>query len=339
MRQVWIPKKVGGPGVLQVREAPDPTPGPGQVSIDVAYSGVNFADIMARMGLYPDSPPRPCVVGYEVSGTIRAVGDGVTGFTPGQRVVCATRFGGYTDVLVSPANLVVALSEAVDLQAAAALPVNYLTAWIMLVHLGNVQPGERVLVHSAGGGVGLAALQICQQRGAEVFGTASASKHERLRAAGVAHCIDYRTQDFQAEVMRLTGGEGVDHVLDAQGGKSFSKSYDCLRDFGRLYCFGAASFAPGTTRNPVALIKGLLGMRKWSAFDLMDKNRGVFGVNVGHLWHRADALRAMLDQIVALTADGTFAPVVDAVFPLDQTAEAHAHIQARKNFGKVLLQA
>ncbi|MCA9545416.1 MAG: alcohol dehydrogenase catalytic domain-containing protein, partial [Myxococcales bacterium] len=158
MRQVWIPKKVGGPGVLQVREAPDPTPGPGQVSIDVAYSGVNFADIMARMGLYPDSPPRPCVVGYEVSGTIRAVGDGVTGFTPGQRVVCATRFGGYTDVLVSPANLVVALSEAVDLQAAAALPVNYLTAWIMLVHLGNVQPGERVLVHSAGGGVGLAAL-------------------------------------------------------------------------------------------------------------------------------------------------------------------------------------
>ncbi len=338
MQQIWIPK-AGGPEVLECREAADPTPGPGQVRIAVAFSGINFADIMARMGLYPDAPPRPCVVGYEVSGTVAALGEGVEGLAVGQRVVCATKFGGYTDQLIVGADGVVPLPEGVSLEAAAALPVNYLTAWIMLVKLGNVQPGERVLVHSAGGGVGLAALQICQQRGAVVYGTASVGKHERLRAAGVAECIDYRTQDFEAEIARLTGGQGVDIVLDAQGGKSFQKSYRSLTDFGRLYVFGAASFAPGTTRNPLALVKGLLGMKRWSAFGLMDTNRGVHGVNVGHLWHRAAELRAMLTEVVSLTDEGVFAPVVDAVFPLEQAAEAHAYIQARKNFGKVLLSA
>lgn len=337
MRQIWIPK-IGDPSVLELREAPDPTPGPGEVRVRVEATGINFADIMARMGLYPDAPPLPCVVGYEASGVIDALGAGVEGLSVGQRVVAMTRFGGYADVICVPAIQAAPLADSVGFHAAAAIPVNYLTAWIMLVRLGNVQPGERVLVHAAAGGVGQAAVQICKWRGAEVIGTASGPKHDRLRAAGVAHCIDYRTEDFEAEVKRITDGKGVGIVLDAVGGKSFKKSYRCLGDLGRLYAFGASSFAPGQKRSVLAAVKGLLGMRGFPGpMALMDTNRGVHGVNLGHMWHVADQLRVMLDQILALVEDGTFAPVISETFPLEQAADAHAYIQARKNFGKVLL--
>lgn len=336
MRQIWIPK-AGGPDVLEVREAADPTPSEGEVRVRVAASGVNFADIMARMGLYPDAPPLPCVVGYEVAGTVDAVGPGVTDVKAGDRVLCITRFGGYTDTLLAPAAQVAQLPDGLGFEAAAAIPVNYLTAWLMLVRLGNVQRGERVLVHAAAGGVGQAAVQICNWKGASVIGTASPGKHARLREAGVAHCIDYTTQDFEAEVMRLTDGEGVGVALDAVGGASFGKSYRCLGSLGRLYCFGVSSFAPGKSRSLLAALKGLLSTRRYGPIGMMNENRGVHGVNLGHLWHIAPELRAMLGEIVDLVGDGTFAPVVDATFSFEKAADAHRYIQDRKNFGKVIL--
>ena len=190
MRQIWIPR-TGAPEVLELRQASDPEPGPGQIRVRVAAAGVNFADILARMGLYPDAPPLPAVVGYEVAGTVDAVGAGVGDVAPGSRVAALVHFGGYSDTMLVPAAQAIPLPADLSFEKAAAIPVNYVTAWIMLVHLANVQAGQRVLVHAAAGGVGQAALQICRWRGAEVIGTASASKHERLRAAGVAHAIDY----------------------------------------------------------------------------------------------------------------------------------------------------
>jgi NADPH:quinone reductase-like Zn-dependent oxidoreductase len=337
MRQVWITRR-GGPEVLQVREAPDPVPAEGEVRIRVAASGVNFADALARMGLYPDAPPLPAVVGYEVAGTVDAVGAGVTEFREGDRVGALTRFGGYADVIAVPRGQVFPLPDALSFQKAAAIPVNYLTAWIMLVHLGNVRAGDRVLVHAAAGGVGQAALQICRWRGAEVVGTASASKHARLRELGVAHCIDYRTQDFEAEVRRIYGKDGVDIALDAVGGESFGKSFRCLGALGRLYVFGVSSFAPGKRRSVVAAVRGLAKMPRFGPIPLMNDNRGVQGVNLGHLWHRTELLRQMLGEIVDLVRDGTFAPIVDRAFPFDRAGEAHAFLQDRQNFGKVLLE-
>jgi NADPH:quinone reductase-like Zn-dependent oxidoreductase len=332
MRQIWIPK-IGGPDVLEVREAADPEPQPGEVRIRVAASGINFADCLARMGLYPDAPKLPAVVGYEVAGEIDRVGAAVEGVSEGMRVVAATRFGGYSDTVLVPAANVLPVPADLSFEGAAALPVNYLTAWIMLIWIGNVHPGERVLIHAAAGGVGQAALQICRWRGATVFGTASASKHARLKDNGVAHCIDYNTQDFEAEIKRITDGEGVDVVLDAVGGRSFAKSYRCLGPLGRLFVFGVSSFAPRSTRSLPAVLKGFLRM----PISLMDDNRGVFGVNVGHLWDRVELLTRMLSDIVRLTGDGVLSPVVDRVFPFDRAGEAHAYIQGRKNFGKVLL--
>lgn len=336
MKQIWIPR-IGGPEVLELREALDPEPGPGKVRIRVKASGVNFADVMARMGLYPDAPPLPTVVGYEVSGVVDKLGPGVTSPPVGTRVVTLTRFGGYSDTVLAPAELAIAIPDSLSFEKAAAIPVTYLTAWIMLVHLGNVRKGEKVLVHGAAGGVGQAALQICRWRGAEVIGTASGAKHARLREQGVAHCIDYTKEDFEAEVKKITNGRGVDIALDPVGGKSFAKSYRSLASLGRLYVFGASSFATGTKRSLVSALRGLWNMPTWKPIQLMDENRGVQGVNMGHLWDRGAELKAMLGEIAELVRQGTLDPVVDKTFPFAKAAEAHAHIQARGNFGKVLL--
>jgi NADPH:quinone reductase-like Zn-dependent oxidoreductase len=341
MRQIWI-TRAGAPEVLEVREAPDPEPQPGEVRVRVAASGLNFADISARMGLYPDMPPIPCVVGYEVSGVIDAIGEAVEGpdaraLKVGDKVVALTRFGGHADVVCIPRAQAVRVPEGISMVTAGAVPVNYLTAWLMLIELGNVHAGHTVLVHAAAGGVGQAALQICKYRGASVIGTASAGKHERLREVGVDHCIDYRNQDFEAEVMRITEGRGVDIALDAVGGESFSKSYRCLRHTGRLFMFGASSFAPSTKRRLMPILKGVIKTPKFKPFDLLDNNRGVFGINLGHLWHEIDRLGIIFEQVMEKVGDQTLTPVVDREFSFDQVVEAHAYIQGRNNFGKVML--
>ncbi len=336
MRQIVIPK-IGGPEVLALRDAPDPEPGPGEVRIRVAASGVNFADCMARMGLYPDAPPLPAVMGYEVAGEVDRVGPDVTALGTGVRVVAATRFGGYSEFAVVPATQALPIPDRLSFEQAAALPVNYLTAWLMLVWIGNVHPGERVLVHAAAGGVGQAALQICRWRGATVIGTASASKHARLLERGASYCIDYTTQDFETEVMRITNGEGVDVALDAVGGRSFAKSYRCLGPLGRLFLFGVSSFAPGTRRSIPSALKGLASMPRFKPIALMNDNRGVFGINVGHLWDRGALLARMLGDILRLAGEGVFDPVVDRTFPFDRAGDAHAYLQSRQSFGKVLL--
>ncbi|MCU0302671.1 MAG: zinc-binding dehydrogenase [Thermoanaerobaculales bacterium] len=336
MRQVWIPR-TGGPEVLEVREAPDPTPGADQVRIRVAASGVNFADILARLGLYPDAPKPPLVVGYEVAGVVDRVGDRVSGLAEGDRVLALTRFGGYSDVVCAHHQLVAHIPDGLGFDGAASIPINWLTAWIMLVRLGGVRAGDRVLVHAAAGGVGQAAVQICRHRGAEVIGTASPVKHERLAALGVAHCIDYRAGDFVTEVSRITGGRGVDIALDAIGGDSFARSYRCLASLGRLFVYGVSSFAPSTRRNLVAALTGLWRTPTFKPIPLMNHNRGVLGVNLGHLWDRGDELRAMLHEIITLFADGVFQPVVDRSFAFDEAPAAHLYIQQRKNFGKVVL--
>jgi NADPH:quinone reductase-like Zn-dependent oxidoreductase len=335
MRQVWIPR-TGGPEVLEVRDAPEPEPGEKQVRVRVAAAGLNFADTLARIGLYPDAPRLPAVVGYEVAGTIDKLGPGANGAL-GTRVLAFTRFGGHSEAVVVPAHQAVPIPDELSFEKAAAIPVVYTTAWLMLVWLGNVRRGERVLVQAAAGGVGTAALQICRVKGAEVIGTASRSKHARLKELGIAHAIDYTTEDFEVEVMRITAGRGVDIVLDAVGGESLAKGYRCLAPLGRLFTFGGSGFAPKGSRNPLHMLKGLLATPSFKPFSLMNRNRGVFGVNLGHLWGEAGTLGTILGDIMALVREKQLDPIVDKVFRFDQAADAHRFIQERRNFGKVLL--
>ncbi|HWB76992.1 MAG TPA: zinc-binding dehydrogenase [Nannocystaceae bacterium] len=336
MRQIVIPK-VGGPEVLTLKELPDPTPATGEVRVRVQQSGVNFADVMARVGLYPDAPPLPCVVGYEVAGEIDAIGDGVREYAIGQKVIAMTRFGGYSDVVCVPLSQVVPMPSTLSFEQAAAVPVNYLTAWLMLIDLGALAEHHTVLVHAAAGGVGQAALQICRWKGARVVAVASAGKHERLRSQGVHACVDSRGGDIAGAVRAATDGRGADLILDANGGRSFKDGYELLAPMGRLFMFGISSFAPGRTRSLIAAARGVMSMPRFGAIRLMNDNRGVFGVNLGHLWQEVAALRRALAEIMAHCEAGRFVPTVDTSFAFDEAAKSHEHLQSRASFGKVLL--
>ncbi len=338
MRQVWI-TKAGPPEVLEVREAPDTLPGPHEVRIRVEASGVNFADVAGRLGIYPDLPPMPVVPGYEVSGRVDAVGSDVETDWIGRDVIALCRFGGYSDVVCVPEAQAFARPDGMDADQGAALPVNYVTAYQLMVVMGSLKPGETVLVHSAGGGVGIAAIQIAAKLGARVIGTASARKHDFLKSIGVGACIDYTTEDFEARVRDLTSGRGVELALDAVGGSSFAKSYRCLAPTGRLGMFGMSAASPGKTRNLLAVGRALF-RTPWLRFNppaLMSANKGVFGVNVGHLWDETARIREWTETLLEWATEGALSPLVDQRFPFDRAAEAHHYIQDRKNLGKVLL--
>ena len=338
MRQIWI-TRAGQPEVLAVKQAPDPQPKAGEVRIRVEASGVNFADILGRMGLYPDLPAIPCVPGYEVSGRVDAVGEGVDAGFVGRDVIAMTRFGGYADVVCVKANQLFPRPAGMSALEGAAIPVNYFTAWQLVVVMGGLKRGETVLVHSAGGGVGIAVTQIAKHIGARVIGTASAAKHEELRALGVDQLIDYRTEDFEARTREITRGRGVELILDAVGGESWKKDYRILARTGRLGVFGVSAAATGKQRSTFAMLS-LLARTPWFAFNplsLLNANKGVFGVNLGHMWGEIERIRGWAEELFALYQQGAIKPKIAASFRFDEAAKAHHFIQDRKNIGKVLL--
>jgi NADPH:quinone reductase-like Zn-dependent oxidoreductase len=330
MRAVVITKH-GGPGVLEVQEQADPTLGAGEVRIDVAAAGINFADVMARMGLYQDAPKTPCVVGYEVAGTILELGDGVEGLTAGQRVVAGTQFGGYASQVVVPAADVIPLPDGLSFEQGAAIPVNYGTAWAGLIGFGSLQPGERVLVHSAGGGVGIAATQIAKRTGAEVYGTASPGKHARCEELGVDHMVDYTQGGWERGLPQF------DVILDAVGGKSFRIGYDLLRPGGRLVAFGASAVVSGQRRNLVTALRTVIRMPRFSMIKQMGESKAVIGLNMLSLWKDRGTLAPWIDPLQELLDDGTVKPVVAGAFSFEDTGEAQTMITERRNVGKVVL--
>jgi NADPH:quinone reductase-like Zn-dependent oxidoreductase len=253
-------------------------------------------------------------------------------------VLAMTHFGGHADVVCVPAEQVLQIPDAMSFEEAAAIPVNYLTAYHMLFRVAGVRPGERVLVHMAAGGVGIAVLQLCSTVGdLEVFGTASAAKHEALRAEGCAHPIDYHATDYAAEVRRLTGGEGVDVVLDPLGGNDWRKGLKLLRPCGRLVAFGFANLASGQRRRPTRLAAQMLGIPLLTPLQLMNSNRTVSGVNIGHLWGQITLLREELQAVLALWDQGRIRPRIDASYRFAEAAAAHRRILQRQNIGKILL--
>ena len=338
MRQIWI-TKAGAPDVLVVKEAPDPQPRPGEMRIRVAASGVNFADILGRMGLYPDLPPIPVVPGYEVGGRVDAVGEGVDASWIDREVMAMTRFGGYSDVVCVLEDQVFVRRAGMSAFDAAAIPVNYFTAWQLLVVMGGLKRGETVLIHSAGGGGGVAATQIARHIGARVIGTASAAKHAELGGLGVDYLIDYRTEDFEARTREITNGRGVELILDAAGGDSLKKGYRVLAPTGRLGVFGISSAATHKTRSMFGMLS-TLASTPWLQFNplaLMNANKGVFGVNLGHMWGEVDRMRVWADQVLDLWEQGIVKPMIARTFRFDEAADAHNFIHDRKNVGKVLL--
>jgi synaptic vesicle membrane protein VAT-1 len=332
----------GGYDVLQVRDVPDPAVGPGEVRIAVRAAGINFADTMARVGLYPDAPKTPCVLGYEAAGEIESVGEGVSEHAVGDRVVAGTRFKGQAELVTVPADQALPLPERFSFEQGAAFPVNYGTAYAALIVMGSLRKGDRVLIHAAGGGVGISATQIARNEGAEIFGTASASKHDAIRAQGVTHAIDYRNQDFETEVMRLTDGEGVDLVIDAIGPSSFRKDYRLLRPGGRLVMYGLSENSKEGKRSLPLTLKSLAAMPTatmpwWKSLMAMNENKGVFGLNMLKWWDKEGSLDRMVAPLMEELDAGRLEPVVAEAFPFEQAGDAHRFIAERRNVGKVVL--
>lgn len=337
MRAVWI-ARAGGPEVLEVRESPDPSPGPGQVRVRVRAAGLNFAEVMARQGLYPDAPRLPCIMGYEVAGVVDALGEGVAEPAMGTRVLVLTRFGGHAEAVCVPARQAFPMPDSMTFEEGAALPVNYITAWHMLFRVAALRPGETVLVHMAAGGVGIAALQLCRTvPGVVTLGTASAGKHEAIRGEGCQHPIDYRRVDWEVEARRLTGGRGVDVVLDPLGGRDTKGAYRLLRPAGRLVMFGFSNVLSGPRKSWLRLAGQALGIPLFNPISLMNANKAVAGVNIGHLWGEVEMMMGEVRELVALYRDGKIRPRVDQVFPFERAADAHRRIEERQNVGKVLL--
>jgi NADPH:quinone reductase-like Zn-dependent oxidoreductase len=336
MRQI-VTTRNGGVEVLEVQQKPELVPAKDQVVINVKAAGLNFADILARQGLYPDGPAKPCVMGYEVAGLVASVGNGVDQSLVGKPVVAMTRFGGQAEMVTVDASQIFDKPDSLTFEQAAAVPVNYLTAYALLVVMGGLHAGESVLIHNAGGGVGLAALDIAKKIGANTYGTASPSKHQFLKERGLDHPIDYRNQDWFPVLMDLTGGRGVELVIDPIGGAHWKKSYKALRHTGRLGVFGVSTASANGLKGKFGMLKAAVQTPWFHPFGLLNKNRGVFGLNLGHMWHEpekvADWVRVLMDGI----KDGWVRPHVDRAFAFDQIRQAHAHMEGRKNIGKIVL--
>lgn len=315
----------GGPEVLRLLDLPEPTPGEGQVVVKVEAAGVNYADILSRRGLYPLAPPPPFVPGFEVAGTVAALGPKVSGLNVGGRVVGFTvgSAGGYADRALAPAPLLFRLPAGVSFEDAAAHFIAFNTAYHCLKTRGRVQPGETVLIQAAAGGVGTAAVQLAKLFGARAIACASSDdKLAKVKALGADVTINYATTDFVEAAKRETGGRGAHVVLESVGGEVFEKSLQALAPGGRLVVFGAASGVPGTVRVPV----------------LQRNNLTVATFSIkGTAAQDPAGLRAGALELLGLLGQGKLRPVIGRTYPLAEAAQAQPHIEGRGSYGKVLL--
>ena len=328
----------GSVEVLRVENRPVPSPAKGQVRIRVAAAGLNPSEVNARQGMYPDAPPPPMVVGYEVAGIIEALGEGVEGLAVGDRVWALCRFGGHAEVVCTAAGWARRMPDSLSFEAAAAIPVAYATAVILALDFGRIRNGDTVLLHMASGSVGLAVLQLCQQLpGVTVIGTASAGKHAALAKLGLHHAIDSTTEDFEVRVRELTNGRGVDLVLDPVGGKNWKKNYRLLAPLGRLMVYGFSGATGPGKRSLMRAAWQLAHTPIWLPLTLMEQNRAVMGLNMGRLFEETALISRGLDTLARLAEEGTIAPQVDSVYPFSRVAEAHLRLESRRNLGKVVL--
>jgi NADPH:quinone reductase-like Zn-dependent oxidoreductase len=337
MRAAVLPRH-GGPEVFEIQDRPEPSLAPGRVRIRVKAAGINFADLMARQGLYPDAPDLPAVLGYEVAGDVEEVGEGVESVAVGDRVWAACRFGGYSEIVSARERDVGVLPDDWSYEEGAALPVVYGTAYASLVSFGNLRSGERLLIQAAAGGVGIAATQIGKLLGAEIYGTASASKHDAIREQGVQHPIDYRDKDFADEVRRISGEKcPIDLIVDGVGAASWKAGYNLLRAGGRLVMIGASSFVSGEKRNIPKAAVNFAKVPRFNPIKMASESRSVIGLNMLRLWDARGTLDEFTEPLGQWLDQGLLRPVVSEAFPLERIADAHRYMGERKNVGKVVL--
>jgi NADPH:quinone reductase-like Zn-dependent oxidoreductase len=334
MKAVYLITKGAAARAFEVREIPVPVPQAGQILIKVEAFGLNFADVMARRGMYKEAPPLPCVLGYDVAGIVTAAGPSVTNVRVGDRVAAMTRFGGYAEFAVTDSRAAAIIPPDLDAGMATALATQYCTAYFSAAEMVNLHPGDKVLVQSGAGGVGTALIQFAKYRQCEIFATAgSEEKLQHLSASGVQHPINYTTHDFEKEIKKLTKGQGVDVIFDAVGGKSVKKGFRSLASGGRIICYGAADM---NNKSLPGKIKAALDFGIYHPVMFMTASKSMIGVNMLRIADdHPERLQHCLEAVVKLRTEGVFTLSRGKTFEVSEIAEAHDYLEKRKSMGKV----
>ena len=325
MRAVTIPTP-GGPEALVLAEVPDPTPGPGEVLIDVVAAGINRADVLQRMGFYPPPPGAPAYPGLEVSGRIAAIGDGVSPWHPGDQVCALLAGGGYAEKVVVPASALLPVPAGISLVNAAALPEVACTVWSNVFVIGALQPGQTLLVHGGSSGIGTMAIQLATAMGARVVVTAgTADKLAVCRDLGAEVGINYREEDFVERTLAVTDGRGADVILDNMGAKYLARNVSALAPDGRLVVIGLQ----GGTKAELDL--GLLLRKRGTVYATSLRSRTEA--------EKAAIVSGVTTYVWPLIESGRIQPVIHARYPLAEVAEAHRVLESSTHIGKLLLLA
>lgn len=338
MKAIYLVKYGQSFEAFETRECDVPEPGPEEVLIKVASFGLNFADVMARKGLYKAAPPIPSVLGYEVAGTIDRVGQKVTAFHPGENVLAFTRFGGYAEYAVTNQRAVALLPREITFEEATALSTQYCTAWYSAYDVANIREGEHVLIHAAAGGLGVALTQLAKRKGCIVYGTAgSDEKLKIMEEQGVDYPINYRKNDFAESVMNSRGEKGIDVIFDPIGGKSFKTGKKMLAKGGRIICLGASDQL-NRRKGTLSSIKLLLDFGFLHPVGLLMNSITVSGVNMLQLAdHKPEIIQRCLFEVVKLAKQNQIKPLIMSKFHAEQIAEAHQFFESRKSVGKIVL--
>ena len=339
MKAVYLVKYGNSDTAFEIKDAPMAKAAKGEIVIKVACFGLNFADVVARRGLYPEAPKNPAVLGYDVAGTIHEIGEGVTGFKIGQRVTALTRFGGYAEFATTQAEGVAVIPDSMDFATATALATQGCTAYYCAYESVTMHEGDRVLVQAAAGGVGGLLVQMAKHQKCIVYGTASTSKMAYLKQIGVDVAIDYTQQDFSDIIAQHSPTNKVDIVFDSLGGKTFRNSYKLLGPAGRIITFGTAEQINGNKTNKLGTLKMALNFGIYSPIQLLLGSKAIIGVNMLQVAdHRKQVFKHCITEVVRMANEGIITPKLDQVFKVSQMAEAHDYLESRKSIGKIAVE-
>ncbi len=335
MKAVYL-NKFGSPDeAFEMKEVESPKPSSNQVLIEVEGFGLNFADVLARKGLYPEVPDRPCVLGYEVVGKVKEVGSEAPDHLVGKRVVGLTRFGGYAQEAVTDYRAVGVVPESMELGSALALATQYTTAYISAVESLNLYEGDRVLVHAGAGGVGIALCQIALSKGCEVFATAgSDEKLHFLKSLGVQHPINYRKTDYAQAVKSILKDKRLDVSFNSLAGKSVKKDLKLLGSGGKFVIYGAASRV-GKSGGFFAGLRLLWDTGFITPLAMIMRSKSIIGINVLKLGdYKPQLIAKCMQEVITMADSGKLSPVAK-VYSIDELNKAHAELEGRRTIGKL----
>ena len=337
MKAVVLVKNGAADKAFEIREVDQPKPSKGEVQIKVEGFGLNFADVMARLGLYKLAPPLPSIIGYDVVGTITKTGEDVTHLKVGQRVLALTRFGGYAEYAATDTRGVVPIPDDMPAGEAVALATQYCTAYYCTHEVMNLHKDDYVLIQAAAGGVGIALVQLAKHKGCKIFGTASSKKIEFLKNQGVDYPIDYTKDDFEKVIIDKIGENKIDAVFDSIGGKSVKKGFNLLGTNGKIVCYGATPMSD-TVGNIFKKLKIMRDFGKYSPIELISGSKSIIGVNMLPLAdNKPDIYQDCLNNLIDLYNKKIIQPVVGGEFNVNEIAEAHQFLESRQSVGKIVV--